>query len=1451
MPESSEARDVLLTQLADEFAARHRAGERPTLGEYCSRHPDLADDIRLLFPAVVELERAKADAGPELAVAAADSPPVTHLGDFHLLREVGRGGMGVVYEAEQASLGRRVALKLLPASVFRDPVKRRRFEREARAAAKLHHTNIVPVHGFGEHDGTPYYVMQFIPGLGLDAVIDELTRAAGGGRVAAPGGPAAGRKSALSAVLARSLLGFDGAETKGWDPEVAGLAPTVTAAGGDTSDPGRLPPGSSVSLSASGVHLPGQSGSGSSGSTGKRTTYWESVARIGLQVAGALAYAHKLGVLHRDIKPANLLLDLDGVVWVTDFGLAKADDSDDLTHTGDLLGTLRYMPPEAFEGKSDARSDVYALGLTLYELVALRPAYDERDRNKLVKQVTTGDPPRLRKFRRDAPRDLVTIVDKATERDPGRRYQTAGALVDDLQRFLDGRPITARQATEVEKLWMWARRHPTVAGLVTALFLCLLGGAVVSAVFAVRADGFARDAELREKDATAARDSARRSASDAETARDDARKREGEAVAARDDANQTRNAAARQAAGLLLDRGIEDARGGEPARALHLFVKALRALPADDAQAAPLERAIRANLAAWVETVPALEHVWPHGTYHTDVAFSRDGETIALVVGKDEVQCFRTDTGRPAGPRFKVPVGQSAPMVFAPDARSLWVAATGRELVAGPWAVHRFDPASGRAIQPPIPSGGPVCRLDVTPDGRHLVGTVWALHPEDGNGIADASRSHRWQTALIVVWEAATGRVARKVAVNAERDLTTANVSPDTYLSLSPDGKSVAAWVQHGMNRFEGMGFSVAGSEPPARVALPAVESDVPGKVHFQNDMRTGLAIKDDRLHRWSAAEPGVLGPGIPTPFRSMHYGPAADGRSVISRVDGRVFDTGAWPPRPTGARFAHPGLQRSGDAWAKQSPDGRFTATWIAQSDSERRVWRLPRPPSRTALPSTELARQPDRVWDYHFAGFDPRGASAVLWSSHRGELIRASDESKIVRIVDATTGAVRVTSMSHSALVREVVFSPDGRYFATASFDSTARVWETATGRPAGPLLRHTNYVATVAFSPDGTTLAAGDYGPAGLVKLWDWRTGNEVRPPLRHDDVVLNVSFSPDGRYLASTKNHDWSHNPELLVWEVASGNAVIRLRYDQPGYLLRESVRFRPDGRAITTRDVNGVLRLWEVPSGKVFGEPRPLDGGGVTRFSPNGRVIAAAANLGVRLLDGNTLTPLPAGYLPHPDPITDVAFSPDGAFLLTAHETGSAQLWDLATRKPVGPPAVLIGPIRTVTFTPDGRNCACVASDGTVPLAGDSPDRRAGPRPPGRPRYARHRPANGRQPGAGDRSGRRVANLAGEAGRRRQHGPGVAAAGRRLARRGRRRRRAGRGRRRGRVAPRPAREVAARRLDHPRPPQPGPRACRPDRRGRLGLRPGRPAGPVPPRPGRLASGCSCGRRGRRP
>ena len=325
--------------------------------------------------------------------------------------------------------------------------------------------------------------------------------------------------------------------------------------------------------------------------------------------------------------------------------------------------------------------------------------------------------------------------------------------------------------------------------LVAAVLVFLLGfGAVVSTVVAL---GRRRSRDERERSARAGADRTRRDRR--------ARRR-------RDEAKQTRNAAARQAAGLLLDRGIEDARGGEPARALHLFVQALRALPADDPQAAPLERVIRANLSAWAETVPALEHIWPGGPrFDRRRLYSRRrSDRHGRREGRDPVL---PDRHRPAGR----PAGQGPRRAWVRRWRSRPTAgASGSRRPAGRrssnrWAIHRFDPASGRPIQPPIPSAGPVDRLAVTPDGRYLVGAVPGLHPDDRGGEADADRTRKWRTASIVVWETATGRVVRKVDVNAESDYATANEWPDAYLSLSPDGKSVTAWVQRGANRFEGM----------------------------------------------------------------------------------------------------------------------------------------------------------------------------------------------------------------------------------------------------------------------------------------------------------------------------------------------------------------------------------------------------------------------------------------------------------------------------------------------------------------------------------------------------------------------------------------------------------------------------------------------------------------------
>jgi serine/threonine-protein kinase len=460
--------------LAEEFIERKRRGERPSLEEYCRIHPELAADIRDLFPVLLRMEDVGAESsGATTGGGVPSGARLERLADFRILREVGRGGMGIVYEAEQESLGRRVALKVLADSALADPKRVLRFRREAQAASRLHHTNIVPVFGVGQDGGHHFYVMQFIPGMGLDAVFEELRRLH---RATGPAGPSAGgspsRGAVKAAEVAEAILtgrfSFALVGSGGASPGADGTE-TVAATAIALPAHHRTAPSASAS---SAINFPGTSGD-SLAHAGSDRLYFRSVARIGQQVAAALDYAHRQGVLHRDIKPSNLLLDPRGNVWVADFGLAKATDSVDVTEAGDLLGTVRYMAPERFAGKCDARSDVYALGLTLYELLTLHPAFEAADRQALIRQVMNEEPEPLRRSVPHLSRDLETIVAKAIARDPAERYPTAAALADDLQRFLDDKPVRARRVGAAEQAWRWARRNPVVASLAAGLLLAL------------------------------------------------------------------------------------------------------------------------------------------------------------------------------------------------------------------------------------------------------------------------------------------------------------------------------------------------------------------------------------------------------------------------------------------------------------------------------------------------------------------------------------------------------------------------------------------------------------------------------------------------------------------------------------------------------------------------------------------------------------------------------------------------------------------------------------------------------------------------------------------------------------------------------------------------------------------------------------------------------------------
>ena len=471
-----------IDELAESFVARFRAGERPSIEEYARKYPDLANQVRELLSALVMLEQhGSLEDAQELGGAAAPPTVPREIGDFAIVREIGRGGMGVVYEAVQQSLGRHVALKVLASPGLLNPMHLERFRLEARSAGRLHHSHIVPVFGVGEHQGLHYYAMQFIAGQSLDQVIDALRALRprqDGDEIACL------EQNDFTQSLADGLLSgcFRNDEAAAGDGPAAGESECGASGNGAS--------GATRETSAKKVSTHSEFTSGSSG-----RPFYDSVARVGLQVAGALAYAHAEGVLHRDIKPSNLLLDAKGNTWVTDFGLAKAEDNEALTETGDFVGTLRYMAPERLEGWSDRRSDLYGLGVTLYELLTLRPFFASSNRAQLIDNIQHARPQSPSKIDPAVPRDLETIVLKALAKEPASRYHTAEAMADDLRRFLADQPILARRSTHSERFVRWCRRNPIVASLSGALLAVLVSISIVAPIIALHEATLRRDAD--------------------------------------------------------------------------------------------------------------------------------------------------------------------------------------------------------------------------------------------------------------------------------------------------------------------------------------------------------------------------------------------------------------------------------------------------------------------------------------------------------------------------------------------------------------------------------------------------------------------------------------------------------------------------------------------------------------------------------------------------------------------------------------------------------------------------------------------------------------------------------------------------------------------------------------------------------------------------------------------
>jgi WD40 repeat protein/serine/threonine protein kinase len=1069
-PEPSSDADPLV-QLAEEFADRYRRGDHPTLTEYTNRYPELADRIRKLFPAMVVMEEFGSVAGSDSEPPNGLSAPPRQLGEYRILREVGRGGMGVVYEAVQESLGRHVALKVLPARNWKNPTHVERFRREARAVARLHHTNIVPVFGVGECDGVHYYAMQFIHGQSLDSVLSELKKLRQPG-ADHPAELAADTRAenakpvlALSASIARGLLAgeFSEAEATGTysgSPDAAAGGHPRTVARGEGTDRGPS----------------GAGGARSELTSRSDADYARGVARLGVQAAEALAHAHQQGILHRDVKPANLLLDTQGMVWVTDFGLAKADDSDGLTRDGDIVGTVRYMAPERFRGAADPRSDVYGLGLTLYEMLTLRPAFDDADRPRLMEAIASKHPPAPRAIDPRIPRDLETIVLKAIAKEPSQRYSTASALAEDLRRFLADRPILARRTTWMEQCWRWCRRNPAVSILLTTVSVLLVGMVVVLAV---------SNAQIR-----TSLDHEKRAREEEQRAKENLVQSlyyQWTASAASARANEQAGRAEE-----MLDQCPAELRGWE----WHY----LKRLPFADFPTLPIPGVIttiavsrdgRLLAAGTTEGLKGTIKIWNLATggewcppyvesdgFVRGLAFSPDGRFLAFGNSRT-AKVWDLVTGKPR--ELPGHTGLVRALAFSPDGRLLASACQDDRVRV--WEVATWRPLVTITAERVAITG-----MSFSPDGRRLLtanleGTVKAFEPTSGqlhssfqgriqqvSGVAFNPDGRLValgsEDGTVKVWESESGKELHSLEAHSGPVVNLVFLDGDRRLASCGDDRTLKIWDLN--TGREALQLGIFAKRPQAM----AVSAD-------------GQRLYFRRASATAAAETVGFADGTPMTNHS------ADPTTVV--LEGHLHNVVGVAWRPDGQRIA--------------------SASW----DRTAKVWE--------ALTGRELLTL--------------RGHEAGLTNvafSPDGRYIASSSWDETVRLWDAETGMERYVFAPHVGPVYGVAFHPkDGRVLAAAHHDGTIKLWDTTTGQKRREFVAgRKEPLLSVAFSSDGTLLVAGWGKNEGNIAIWDAANGTQRQALQRQKPgICFSMAFHPNNRFAAGVATPN-----DVYLWDLAT-------------------------------------------------------------------------------------------------------------------------------------------------------------------------------------------------------------------------------------------------------------------------------------------------------------------------
>lgn len=1216
-PESRQA--LLIGLLGLEIDFRVAQGKQPDAADYAMRFPELpAEQVAAVFESqrVCQVNktafprqspeesasRTSTILGPDSCEegenTAAPLTRVPYFGDYVLLREIARGGMGVVYEARQKSLNRPVALKMILSEQIATSEQVARFRREAEAAAQLDHPGIVPIYEIGTVGDQHYFAMAYVSGPSLSARLR-----------ARPLEPREAAALVRDVALAVQYAHEHGVVHRDLKPSNILLAPRAE---GQRDLIAQAP----------------RTGASSRDTT---TRY---------------ASTHTTAKSATGFSPENHAAPVEDSVSqftprVSDFGLAKVSNADhSLTESGQILGTPSYMPPEQAAGLTNEvgpAADIYSLGAVLYACLTGRPPFQSASAIDTVRQVLERDPVSLHDLNAAIPLDLETISLKCLEKSIPRRYATAKEVADELQHYLAGHPILARPVSRLERGQRWCRRNPVAAGLSAAVVLSLLLGTVVSSYFAWKeskraiTEASARREESRQRqEAVRQRVEAERQTSIARFLANANRDLADQEAAAREQADL--NAATAQQQTQLAQRHLyaahmnlaqaawEASRVGEVARLLNLYRPAPGQIAADDLRGFEWyywDRCCHSDLLTF--QAPRLVQT---------MAYSRDGQWLAsssfnlnlVPVEPGEVKIWHAATGR----EFRTLKGHTNGVThveFSPDGQRL--ASASLDATAKIW-----DMTTGQCLLTIQEDFARVNCLAYSSDGRRIITGSSSLIPstlgtelkiwdaESGEKLRTLERSPRplqrvifspddQRLASIAVdkielWDLSTGKVVESWKHIAPGETNDGLFRGVIDIAFSPDGQQLASASQdqtiklwsnstgQELMTFRGhMGVVLQVLFTPDGQRLVSSSNDQTVRIW---DVSTGLersilkghtdsvvavAINSEGTRLASADSSGAIKQwDVETQQSARPLETPDSASSVAFRADGQMLAI-AFGQK---IHLCDPHTGRIVRTLEIRGPISPITGKYkfvpindVAFSPNGLRLAAAFDDGTSKLLDATtgadilSLPPQAGGVSSVAFSGDGQRvatGTSPMILGNTLGE----------VKVWDANSGEMLLDMKGHTHRVHSVAFNPDGQWLASASSDRTICLWNTATGQLLRTLSGHVGAVNRVVFSPDGKQLASAGGAHDHTLKLWDATTGQERLTMRGHGRSVECLSFSPDGKRIASA-----SIDGTVKVWDSATGLEL--LAFQGPVKMFR-CVTFSPDSKRLVAGGIYGSTILWD-------------------------------------------------------------------------------------------------------------------------------------------------------------------------------------------------------------------------------------------------------------------------------